>query len=508
MSLKIINSYRIKINLLLTLLLVNYFVAYTQNIDSLLVISHKNNLEILCSKEFEGRKTAKEGQYKAAAYLAEHFKQFGLQSFEQSNTPFYQDFYLYFSNLGTLDVKQIGLKTGDTTKYSMGLYPIFDTEFTDNSTFKLKLTGTLSNNNLASFDANENCPVLIIDKELKPEALAKEINNLAEKYKLNRIVISFTDKITRKYDLIGETIRTNNPVSKKRYQKDSEKYIYFQAVGKQINKNIKAYYIPYYVLSRRMGFDFKAFDKSIKKIEVFDTFDIKMQADYVNVNAFRKKDSIITQNVVGYIKGKTDKSIIITAHYDHIGKNYNGICLGADDNASGTSVMLELAKIFSAKEQPNYNLIFIAFSGEEMGLLGSDFYVNNPLVPLKNTYAVLNLDMVGRPDNHENAFVHAVFSGKKERKLKRPIKKTDKMMSEFELDLRPPFKERLIYHFASDHFSFTRKKITNVVFFTDDHSDYHTPSDTPDKINYQNMAAITQFIENCLLAMDKNAKKR
>jgi len=503
----LLKTYKFKRYFLLIFLLSNYFAAHAQNFDSLLIKSHKDNLHILCSEEFEGRKTAKEGQYKAASFIAEHFKQFGLQSFEQSNTAFYQDYYLYFLNFGTLDVKQIGLKTGDTTKYSLGLFPIFDTEFSDNFAFKLKLSGTFSNNNLAEFNFTENCPVLIIDKEFKPEMLAKEINKLSEKYKFKKIVISFTHKITQKYDLIGEIVRANNPVSKSRFEKDSKRYTYFQNTGKQLDKSIKVYYMPYYILSRRMGFDFKTFDQKLKKIEHFDTFDIKMKADYVNVQAFRKKDSVITQNVIGYIKGKTDKNIIITAHYDHVGRNYNGICLGADDNASGTSVIMELAKKISAKKQLNFNLIFIAFSGEEMGLLGSDFYANNPFAPLKNTYGVLNFDMVGRPDNHAKPFVHAVFAGKKERNLKKPIKRTAKNMPEFQLDLRPPFKERLIYHFASDHFSFTRKKITNVVFFTDDHSDYHTPSDTPDKINYQNMASITLFIENYLLELDKQAIK-
>lgn len=197
------------------------------------------------------------------------------------------------------------------------------------------------------------------------------------------------------------------------------------------------------------------------------------------------------------------KNIILTAHYDHVGQSYKGICVGADDNASGTSVIMELAAKLKQGEQPNCNIVFIAFTAEELGLFGSFYYINNPVVPLDKTIAVINLDMVGRPDKHETNFVHAVFSGPKERIIRRPAKRVAKQIPDFELDLHPGLKERLIYNFASDHFAFTRKKVTNAVFFTDDHDNYHTPTDTPDKINYKNMEAITNYIEKCIYEIDK-----
>ncbi len=492
------------INGLIFILLTNITLSKAQILDSLLVKNHFNHVQYLCQPTLEGRKTGEKGQYLAAKYIADFFKQNNLKTFENlpDSTPYYHDFYLYFTNFGKQDVK-----VNDTMKYNIGLLPIVNQHFIDSVPFKIKYSGTLEKNNLERFPFHEFVPILVVTEKIKPDDLALKLNNLTQKYGFKRFCVSFLQEIDHKQGLTYETMFKSTPRSAKRYEKELQKFNYLENFAKKLNPDLKPYYMPYYILGRQLKIEYNSFDKQIEKNNFYDTIDFKKQANYVNVNSFRKKDSLRTQNVTAYIAGKTDRNIIITAHYDHVGKQHNGTCLGADDNASGTSLIMQLAAYFSKQPQMNCNLVFIAFSGEEMGLLGSDFYVNHPLLALEKTVAVLNFDMVGRPDKHTQPFVHAVFSGRKERVIKKPVKKSAREMSEFQLDLRPGLKERLVYHFASDHFSFTRKKITNAVFFTDDHNDYHTPTDTPDKIDYENMAQIELFIRSVVSKIDEKTAR-
>lgn len=479
-----------------------FFSAKAQLTPKQISYNHQEHLSYLCSDELQGRKTGENGQKLAAKYIAAQFEEAGLSQFEQlpDSTPYYQPFFLYFWNKGDANIK-----VQDTSKYNTPIYPIVNEEFIDSLPMNLKLAGFIHNHQLQNFDKNSYTPVLLITKKTESQQLAETINKYAKKYKLERLVISFSQKLTKKHRLIGESVSYKRLQSQNRFVVWNRRYHYLSDLGEAISKDLNVYYLPYYVLARRMATDYNEFDKFLKKeYRYSDTLDLKMNFNYVDANAFKRTDSAKTENVIAYIPGKTDKNIILTAHYDHIGRNHKGICLGADDNASGTSVIMEVAKGLKQRPQPNCNLIFIAFTGEEMGLYGSKFYTDNPIVPLEKTVGVLNFDMVGRPDKHSAHFVHATFSGDNKSVLKKPIKEIAENSPDFHLDLRPGLKERMVYYFASDHFSFTRKRITNAVFFTDDHKDYHTPNDTPDKIDYENMAAITSFIQKCVLAIDAN----
>ena len=488
--------------LIALILTINFFSAKAQLTLKQISNNHQQHLSYLCSDELKGRKTGKNGQRLAAKYIARQFKEAGLSRFEQlpDSTPYYQPFFLYRWDKGKVNIKR-----QDTSKYKMSIYPITNKQFIDSLPMNLKLAGLIHNQLPENFNKDLYTPILIVTKKMKSRQLAETINKYTETYKLKRVVICFSQKQTKKNRLIGESVSFNRLQSKKRFEQWNRRYHYLSDLGKDLSKDLKVYYLPYYILARQIKADYKEFDKFIKKeYQYSDTLDLKMNLNHVDVNAFKRLDSVKTENVMAYIPGKTDKNIILTAHYDHVGQNYKGICVGADDNASGTSLIIEVAKGLKQLPKPNCNLIFIAFTGEEMGLYGSMYYTDNPVVPLNKTVGVLNFDMVGRPDKHSTHFVHAAFAGVDKNVLKKPIKKTAKSSPSFYLDLHPGLKERMVYYFASDHFAFTRKKVTNAVFFTDDHKDYHTPSDTPDKINYENMAAITSFIQKCVPAIDNN----
>jgi hypothetical protein len=211
-----------------------------------------------------------------------------------------------------------------------------------------------------------------------------------------------------------------------------------------------------------------------------------------------------TENVVSvvYNKNKNAPWLIIGAHYDHVGMSKKKVNYGADDNASGTAALMVLARHFAETgNQTNFNLMFIAFSGEERGLFGSKHFVNSPDLP-KNTAAMINMDMIGRPDNpiYNKDYVYVRFSRSGKKLMKKPAKTST--VENLKIVTRPPLKERILYKFASDHFRFHRAGIPIAVLFTGLHDDYHTPADTPDKIEYKNMENIVVWLTKVISAME------
>jgi hypothetical protein len=218
------------------------------------------------------------------------------------------------------------------------------------------------------------------------------------------------------------------------------------------------------------------------------------------------RNEIPAYNVVGVLEGSDpilkNENIIIGAHYDHLGRGGEGslaprsgeIHHGADDNASGTAGLIELARLFSAQRpRLKRTLVFIAFSGEEEGLLGSNYYVNNPLVPLANTVAMINMDMIGRMKDRK-----LVIGGVGTAQEWRDIIAKDKS---FELILNEDG------FGPSDHSSFYGKHVPVLFFWTGTHSDYHKPSDTFDKINYADEARILGMVARIVRDVD-GADKR
>ena len=211
-------------------------------------------------------------------------------------------------------------------------------------------------------------------------------------------------------------------------------------------------------------------------------------------------------NVIGVLEGSDpilkQQNIIIGAHYDHLGRGGEGslapksgeIHHGADDNASGTAGLIELARLFSSqKPRLKRTLIFIAFSGEEEGLLGSNYYVNHPLAPLTNTVGMINMDMIGRMKDRK-LIIGGVGTAKEWRQLIEPEKSFELTLNE---DGFGP----------SDHSSFYGKQVPVLFFWTGTHNDYHKPSDTWDKINYNDEAKILGFVARIVRDID-GADKR
>jgi len=211
-------------------------------------------------------------------------------------------------------------------------------------------------------------------------------------------------------------------------------------------------------------------------------------------------------NVIGVLEGSDPilrkENIIIGAHYDHLGRGGEGslapksgeIHHGADDNASGTAGLIELARLFSAQRPKlKRTLIFIAFGGEEEGLLGSNYYVNHPLAPLANTVGMINMDMIGRMKDRK-LIIGGVGTAKEWRQFIEPEKSFALTLNEDGVG-------------PSDHSSFYLKQVPVLFFWTGTHNDYHKPSDTWDKINYPDEAKILGFVARLVKDID-GADKR
>jgi Zn-dependent M28 family amino/carboxypeptidase len=208
------------------------------------------------------------------------------------------------------------------------------------------------------------------------------------------------------------------------------------------------------------------------------------------------------RNVVAFLDKKADKTIVIGAHFDHLGMGGQGslhrgdsaIHNGADDNASGTAALLALAKIFKY-ETLKSNILFIAFSGEENGLWGSNYFVKNPTVDLKTVNYMINMDMVGRLNPEKSLAVHGVGTSPSFPSVLDPINADSLKLVPSESGVGP-----------SDHTSFYLQDLPVLHFFTGQHADYHKPSDDADKINYEGLVQVVRYISRLIAGLDAEPK--
>jgi aminopeptidase YwaD len=261
----------------------------------------------------------------------------------------------------------------------------------------------------------------------------------------------------------------------------------------------------------------------------------------LSINVIRRESASF--NVIGVLPGSDAKlkgeAIVIGAHYDHLGMGgegsgslsaRTGIHHGADDNASGVVGLIELAGMFSS-QKPRRTIIFIAFSGEEEGLIGSNYYVNHPIVPLASTVAMINMDMIGRlkekklivggmgtaqewhslidTGNDVQGMRVSLNSADHTRPVGAPVVIGSNGNPVVTLDSSKKFVLTLSEdgYGPSDHSSFYAKQVPVLFFWTGTHDDYHKPSDTADKINYEGEARIIDFVARVVRDIDKSDKR-
>lgn len=221
------------------------------------------------------------------------------------------------------------------------------------------------------------------------------------------------------------------------------------------------------------------------------------------LNARRNENLPDSENIWAYVEGleKPEEIIVISAHYDHIGVRNGAVFNGADDDGSGTVALLEIAQAFEiAKKEghsPKRSVLFLHVTGEEHGLHGSRYYSENPLFPLKNTIANINIDMIGRRDEfHPNSsnYVYLIGADRLSTDLNTICTLANEKYLNLELDYKynEPSDPNRFYE-RSDHYNFAKNGIPSVFIFNGTHADYHRKTDTPDKIEYDALAKRTQL---------------
>ena len=216
-------------------------------------------------------------------------------------------------------------------------------------------------------------------------------------------------------------------------------------------------------------------------------------------------EPIQARNVVGLLEGSDpelrDEFVVITAHYDHVGVVDGRVHPGADDNATGTAAVLEIAEAYARGGlRPRRSLLFVLFDAEEHGLLGAFHYVAHPVVPISKTVADLNIDMIGRDEDSPTWMPAAADNRNRVNvvgtlyspDLRRAIESGNSAIG-LELDYKTDADDREAWFSRSDHFAFATKSVPQVLFNTGEHGDYHTEHDTWDRVNFSKMARIVRL---------------
>lgn len=466
----------------------------------------KKHLTIIASDEMEGRETGTEGQRKAAAYIESQFKTIGLKPVESLNG--YQQLYPLYQDslqLATLSVNKKDL--------------VFGTDFfvplNSNETGKFKGKKIV----FAGYGIESEKYSDYTGLNVKGKVV---VFFLGEPKKDGKYIISGTNRgsewsfpgITKKLALarskgaVGALVINANQESFNQRAVDNGKRtnVYFPR-DDQSEKSINYALLSHAAAKALLGEGADSLLKQSKANAVMNNQSMaekKMKVDYV----FEKYRNIINaSNVLGVIEGtdKKDEIVFLTGHYDHLGKRNGKIWYGADDDGSGTCAVIQMAEAFAKAKAgghgPRRTMVFMTVSGEEKGLWGSEYYSDHPLFPLEKTSADLNTDMVGRIDTERKTddtlnYVYVIGHDKLSSDLPVINEGVNNKYTGLVLDYKydDPNDQNRIY-FRSDHYNFARKGVP-ILFFYDGmlKADYHQPTDTVDKINWELYAKRVKMI--------------
>ena len=452
---------------------------YASGIDQ---VEMKEILTILASDALEGRETGERGQKMAAAFIADYFEQLGLQPVvpAKNGMSYYQKFELESSKPGKTYLKSTNLTliNGIETLYygsanmaaPKSLETVYVGKGTDTEYASVKTEGKM----------------VVVDGS---EGFFQQWKNLSDKaYKHGAALVVIIAK--------------DNDEDFNAIIKQYGSFFMHPPLGfKKENSNSSngAFLVGPSAAASLLNSTSEKINKALSSNSLS-----KIKGTTVEYVTSREIKMVGTENVLGYLEGtdKKDEVVIITAHYDHIGKQGEKINNGADDDGSGTTAVLKMAKAFvKAKAEghgPRRSILFMTVTGEEKGLLGSEYYVNNPIFPLDKTVVDLNIDMVGRTDEaHEDdrEFVYLVGSDKLSSELHELSEKANDSFTNLSIDYTyndQDHPDRIYYR--SDHWNFAKNNIPVIFYFNGTHDDYHQPSDTVDKIEFDLLQKRAQLV--------------
>lgn len=248
----------------------------------------------------------------------------------------------------------------------------------------------------------------------------------------------------------------------------------------------------------------KKLSKIKSKLVAKPNYCIKIKPSTITIELKIEEDKIQTENIIGMVEGtdKASEAIVISAHYDHIGIKGETVYNGADDDGSGTVAVMELAQAFSEAKKagfgPRRSIIFMGMTGEEKGLLGSEYYSNHPVFPMEKTVTNLNIDMIGRLDEEhpeDENYVYLIGTNMLSQDLHDISENANKTYNNINLDYRyNSLEDPNKFYYRSDHYNFAKKGVPVIFYFNGVHEDYHKSTDTIEKILFNKIENITQLV--------------
>ena len=456
----------------------------------------KKHLTIIASDEMEGRETGTEGQRKAAAYIESQFKTMGLKSAATLNG--YQQYYpLYQDSLVSTELKAgktiavfgkdfiAPMSTNETGKFKgkkiiFAGYGIDDKAYSDYTNLNVKGKVVVFFLGEPKTDGKYIISGTARGSEWTFPGTSKKLAVAAAKGAVGALVINPQQETFNEFSVNSG--------------KKTGVYFPKTAAGKMVNYALLSHAFAKSMIGNSFNFD--SVLASAKKSEILkiSSFEKKYTINFT----FNKYRNIINaSNVVGIVEGtdKKDEYVFLTGHFDHLGKRDGKIYYGADDDGSGTCAVIQMAEAFAKAAAeghgPRRTMVFMTVSGEEKGLWGSEYYSDHPIFPLEKTSVDLNTDMVGRIDTERKTddtlnYVYVIGHDKLSSELPAINEGVNNKYTQLVLDYKydDPNDRNRIY-FRSDHYNFARKGIP-ILFFYDGmlKADYHKPTDTIDKINW------------------------
>lgn len=486
----------------------------TKYAETINAVDLKKHLTIIAADDMEGRDTGSPGQKRAAEYVVKYFKEYGLQPIvtdADGNKSYLQKYELYKRSWGDVYFKTNNRKY-ELAKdfYANGIFNI-----PNETDFSVVFAGygieDEKYNDYQTISVNEKA-VVIFDGEPMDKNGNYILSGTAQKTKWSsntgwqkkveaarkkgaKFVFIITDKSGEDFQ---QDIR-QRAVMSRRFGAPTLKPVEESATSNSsivISSTIAARML--HTKLKKINKIKNTITKSGKPVNAGLNGSVTLKAERIN-------ETIHTENVAAFMEGtdKKDEVLVISAHLDHIGISENGeINNGADDDGSGTVSLLEMAQAFGQAKAdghgPRRSILFLNVTGEEKGLFGSEYYTEHPLIPLKNTIANLNIDMIGRVDeahtnNHE--YVYLIGSDKLSSELHAISEEANKKYINFDLDYTfndPNDPNR--FYYRSDHYNFAKNGIPVIFYFTGVHEDYHRPGDDVEKILFDKQTQIVKLV--------------
>jgi len=466
----------------------------------------RKHLSILASDEYEGRETGKTGQKMAAKYIQKQLEEFGISGgVKETKNPYLQTFELIEKSWN-----DVYLKTEiETLKHLNDFIVYGKLNYPEETEVEVVFAGYGLDSKKYSDYKNLNVKgkiVVVMRGEPKDKKGKYWVSGKDEPAKTSSLGYKYMTAMEK-----GAKGMIAVYPSNAEYQQilnTQRKYLAAPSLGfaeKDKKQEFGTILVSPTSACKILDINGKQLFKAIKKMNKKGESQAGLFSSKMKLKVNRPTKTISTENILAFMEGtdKKDEILVVTAHYDHIGIIDGEINNGADDDGSGTVSVLEIAQAFAKAKAdgkaPRRSILFMWFTGEEKGLLGSEYYANNPVYPMEKVITNLNIDMVGRVDeDHKDNpnYIYIIGSTMLSTDLHNLSEKTAQTyLPEIQLDYKYNDKnDPNRFYYRSDHYNFAKNNIPVIFYFNGTHPDYHQPSDEVEKIHFEKMTKVARLI--------------